>query len=72
MLHHGISNKILKTRKNVGGIEKEWGRGSLDPKGQCIGLNRSGEGEEERRKCELLSSIGGRAGKDAFHTIGYS
>jgi len=19
----------------VGGIEKEWGRGSLDPKGQC-------------------------------------
>jgi len=45
----------------VGGIEKKWGRGSLDTKGRCIGLNRRGEGEGEggRRKLEkLLSGIG--------------
>ena len=64
-----------KTHKNVGGIEKEWGRRSLDPKGQCIGLNRRGEGEGEggRRKFEeLLSGIGGQTGREAFHNVGYS
>jgi len=38
----------------VGGIEKEWGRGSLDPKGRHTGLNRRGEGEGGRRKFEKL------------------
>ena len=45
----------------MGGIEKDWGRGSRDPKGQCIGLNRRQEGEGGRRKFEeLWSGIGGQ------------
>jgi len=45
-----------KTHKNVGEIEKEWGRGSLDPKGNVQVKQKRGR---ERRKCEeLLSGIG--------------
>ena len=71
MLHSWYQQQDPKTHKNVGEIEKEWGRGSLDPKGRCIKLNRRGEGEGGRKCEELLSGIGGRTGREAFHTIGY-